>query len=128
MVTSCDWLRRTQIVLPFLLGDTDEERAGITFCVQRIPSRPRRWPCVVRGSSTARGQRAVVDLRGSALFSRRLVHKGRTRYHGAVGADHQDDLPGVERQIDTGKGGEAAGESDGSAELDDGGHGLRHQS
>src|SRR3984957_7001894 len=43
-----------------------------------------------------------------------------------IGPDHQDDLPGVEREIDTGEGGEAAGESDGSAELDDGGHGLRH--
>jgi hypothetical protein len=42
-----------------------------------------------------------------------------------VGADHQHDLSGLDREIDTGKGGEAAGKSDGSAELDDRGHGLR---
>ena len=45
---------------------------------------------------------------------------------GTVGAEHHDDLSGLDREIDTGKGGEAAGESDGSAELDDGGHVLRH--
>ena len=43
-----------------------------------------------------------------------------------IGTEDQDDLPGLDREIDTGKGGEAAGECDGSAELDDGGHGLRH--
>ena len=43
-----------------------------------------------------------------------------------VGAENQDDLAGLDREIDPGKGGEAAGECDGSAELDDGGHGLRH--
>ncbi len=45
---------------------------------------------------------------------------------GAVGADHDDDLTLVERQIDPGKGGEAAGERDRGTKVDDWGHGLRH--
>ena len=45
---------------------------------------------------------------------------------GAVGADHHDHLAGLEREVHPGEGGEAAGESDGGAELDDRGHGLPH--
>ena len=45
---------------------------------------------------------------------------------GPVGAHHDDDLTLVERQIDPGKGGEAAGECDGGAEVDNRGHGLPH--
>ena len=44
---------------------------------------------------------------------------------GAVGAHDDDDLTLVEREIDPGKGGEAAGECDGGAEVNDRGHGLR---
>ena len=45
---------------------------------------------------------------------------------GAVGADHDDDLTLVEREIDPGKGGEAAGECDRGTKVDDRGHGLPH--
>ena len=44
----------------------------------------------------------------------------------AVGAHDHDDLALVEREIDPGEGGEAAGERDRGTEVDDRGHGLRH--
>ena len=45
---------------------------------------------------------------------------------GAVGTDDDDDLTLVERQIDPGKGGEAAGECDRGTKVNDRGHGLPH--
>ena len=45
---------------------------------------------------------------------------------GAVGADDDDDLTLVEREIDPGKGREAAGECDRGTKVDDRGHGLPH--
>ncbi len=44
---------------------------------------------------------------------------------GAVGAHDDDDLSLVEREIDPGEGGEAAGERDRGAEVNNRGHGLR---
>ena len=46
---------------------------------------------------------------------------------GAVRAEHHHHLAGCDREVDAGEGGEPAGERDGGAEMDSGGHGLcRH--
>ena len=102
-----DVLRRAELVV---------ERGG-------MPQKPD----VAAHRRVVRGQ---VDPEHGGLARRHRQQPGagpqQAGLAGAVGADHDDHLTLVERQVDPGEGGEAAGECDRGTKVDDRGHGLPH--
>ena len=84
-------------------------------------------PDVAAHGGVVRGQVHTQDgrpARGDREQARTRAQEARLA--GTVGADHDDDLALVDRQIDPGKGGKTAGERDRGTEVDNRGHGLPH--